>query len=266
MDGTRPLKVMWMAVKFFTGDDKLKQKHPQVDIGFAPCYPSERWWYCTGTGPVESSKPPSPTISPLKEKAAAFYSFNKGTSTQSYPGSMMAWSHCCQDLPDAQWYKSSAQTAKEGWVNLSLKSWNENQGLPQILMQVIKWNDLRADKIGDEFGVQYIIKGGGNEYQRIKDIAFHQSCIYSINSNYPGGHGWDLSQRPAFYRAGWPETLGNGSRQCCCFWKGRYQALSSKADFIQSHRFLSQPAQTGHRFNRSEGPLMPWDQNTGHTW
>ena len=29
---------------------------------------------------------------------------------------------------------------------------------------------MRADKIGDEFGVKYIIKGAGDEYQRIDDL------------------------------------------------------------------------------------------------
>jgi imidazolonepropionase-like amidohydrolase len=29
---------------------------------------------------------------------------------------------------------------------------------------------MRADKVGDEFGIQYIIRGGGDEYQRIKEI------------------------------------------------------------------------------------------------
>jgi len=29
---------------------------------------------------------------------------------------------------------------------------------------------LRADKIGDEFKIKYIIKGSGNEYQRLDDL------------------------------------------------------------------------------------------------
>ncbi len=33
------------------------------------------------------------------------------------------------------------------------------RALPQIFDANDKWNDLRADRIGDEFGVQYIIKG-----------------------------------------------------------------------------------------------------------
>ena len=69
-------------------------------------------------------------------------------------------------------------------VNLSLKAWNEIQSLPQIFDASDKWNDLRADRIGDEFGVQYIIKGGGNEYQRIKEIAATKAT-YILPLNFP---------------------------------------------------------------------------------
>jgi len=105
----------------------------------------------------------------VKEKASAHYSFNKGSSTQSYPFSMMgSVALLRQTYLDAQWYKSNPTA--EG-VNLSLKAFNEEQGLPQIFEGGDKWTDLRGDRIGKEFGVQYIIKGGNNEYQRIKEIA-----------------------------------------------------------------------------------------------
>src|SRR5262249_7310664 len=60
--------------------------------------------------------------------------------------------------------------------------WNDNQSLPQIFEANDKWNDLRAVKIANEFGVQYIIKGGGNEYQRINDLkASKASFILPVN-------------------------------------------------------------------------------------
>jgi imidazolonepropionase-like amidohydrolase len=84
-----------------------------------------------------------------------------------------------QSFLDAQWYKQ--RPAEEG-VNISLQAWNDNQGLPQIFDASDKWNCLRADKIGDEFGVQYILKGGGNEYQRINDMkASKASFIVTLN-------------------------------------------------------------------------------------
>jgi imidazolonepropionase-like amidohydrolase len=104
----------------------------------------------------------------LKEKTAAHYSFEKGSSTQDYPGSLMgSVSLLRQNFLDAQWYKG--KPAQEG-LNLSIDRFIQNANLPQIFAVTEKWNVLRADKIGDEFGVQYIIKGSGDEYQRIDEM------------------------------------------------------------------------------------------------
>jgi imidazolonepropionase-like amidohydrolase len=67
---------------------------------------------------------------------------------------------------------------------MSLQTWTDEQGLPQIFDANDKWSDVRADRIGDEFGVQYIIKGGGNEYQRINDIAATRAP-YILSLNFP---------------------------------------------------------------------------------
>ena len=90
-----------------------------------------------------------------------------------------------QTYLDAQWYKT--KPACEG-LNLSLKAWNDKQDLPQIFEANDKWNDLRADRIGDEFGVQYIIKAGGNEYQRIKEMKATKAT-FIVPLNYPAGTG-----------------------------------------------------------------------------
>jgi imidazolonepropionase-like amidohydrolase len=118
----------------------------------------------------------------IKEKASANYSFSKGSSTQSYPSSMMgSIALLRQTYLDGQWYKNNA--AAEG-VNLSLQYWNDNQALPQIFEATDKWTSLRADRIGDEFGVQYIIKGGGDEYQRIREIAATKAP-FIVPLNFP---------------------------------------------------------------------------------
>lgn len=105
----------------------------------------------------------------IREKASAQYSFDKGSSTQNYPGSLMgSIALLRQTYLDAQWYKT--HPAKEG-MNLTLQAWNEEQTLPQVFEADDKWDVLRAKKIGDEFGVQYIIKASGNEYQRMAEMA-----------------------------------------------------------------------------------------------
>ncbi|MBG9375998.1 amidohydrolase family protein [Panacibacter sp. DH6] len=135
-----------------------------------------------GTGTLVTLTDERENFAMLKDKAAAFYSFSTGTSTQDYPGSLMgAITLLRQTYLDAQWYKSRPVT--EG-TNLSLQAWIDNQSLPQIFEADDKWNDLRAIKIANEFGVQYIIKGGGNEYQRMEEIKAAKAA-YIIPVNFP---------------------------------------------------------------------------------
>ena len=116
----------------------------------------------------------------LKEKSSAHYSLNKGTSTQTYPVSMMgSVALLRQTYYDADWYKKGG--AKEE-RNLSLEAFNTLQGLPQIYDANDKLGILRGDKIGKEFNVQYIYKGNGDEYQRIDEIkATNGSLILPLN-------------------------------------------------------------------------------------
>lgn len=73
--------------------------------------------------------------------------------------------------------------AKEG-INKSLLAWNNNLSLPLIFEANDKWNDLRADKIGDEFGVQFILKAGGNEYERMAEMKNTQAA-FIVPVNFP---------------------------------------------------------------------------------
>lgn len=167
------------ASLFVADDAKAK---PLRDLGFGTVLTHQKDGIARGTGAVVTLATEKENLVLLKEKASAHYSFSKGTSTQSYPGSMMGVIALLrQSYIDAQWYKSNP--AKEG-VNLTLKAWNEIQQLPQIFEAGDKWNDLRADRIGDEFGVQYILKAGGNEYQRMKEIA-ETKAAFILPLNFP---------------------------------------------------------------------------------
>ncbi len=108
----------------------------------------------------------------LSNRAAAQYSFDRGTSRQDYPNSLMgAIALLRQTYLDADWYKKSraVQPLKTEY-NASLEAWNAAQELPQIFEITNKLNVLRADKVGDETGVQYVFRGAGDEYQRIEDV------------------------------------------------------------------------------------------------
>ncbi|CAL2105289.1 Imidazolonepropionase [Tenacibaculum sp. 190524A02b] len=104
----------------------------------------------------------------LNKQSANYLSFSKSRkSHQSYPTSRMgAMALLRQTYLDATWYANG--NAKN--TDLALEALNAKKNLPQIFRAGDYLNSLRADKIGDEFGIQYTILGGGNEYERIDDI------------------------------------------------------------------------------------------------
>jgi imidazolonepropionase-like amidohydrolase len=166
------------ASAIFTVDD-AKAKSLR-EAGFGTVLSHQKDGIARGTGVLATLAGEKENLVIIKDKASAHYSFSKGTSTQSYPSSLMgSIALLRQTYLDAQWYKNNPVT--EG-VNLSLRYWNEEQNLPQIFEANDKWGVVRADRIGDEFGVQYIMKAGGNEYQRLKEMkATKASFILPLN-------------------------------------------------------------------------------------
>jgi len=150
--------------------------------GFGTVFTHIKDGIARGTGAVVSLASENNNLALLKTKAAAVFSFDKGTSTQSYPSSLMgSIALLRQTYLDAKWYKN--KPVNEG-TNLSLEALNNSQALPQIFAADDKWNAVRADRIGDEFGVQYIIKGGENGYQRIDEMA-KTKASYILNVDFP---------------------------------------------------------------------------------
>ena len=138
-------------------------------LGFGTVLTHRKDGLARGTGAVITLATDKENFVLLKADASAHYSFNKGSSTQDYPSSLMGYMALLrQTYYDAQWYKT-ATDKKE--YNINLEAWNAQQTLPQIVDANGDWlKILRADKLGDEFGVQYIIKTKGDEYQRIEEI------------------------------------------------------------------------------------------------
>jgi len=86
-----------------------------------------------------------------------------------------------QTYLDAKWYQTKPAT--EG-TNLSLEAFNATQSMPQIFAADDKWSTLRANRIGAEFGIQYILKGGDNGYQRIDELA-KTKASYILGIDFP---------------------------------------------------------------------------------
>lgn len=118
----------------------------------------------------------------IAPEVAAHYSFSKGSSKQTYPSSLMGKIALLrQTYLDAEWYRKDKKREEQ---NLSLQAWNDLQDLPQIFDAGNKLNVLRADKIGDEFGVQYVINGATDGYQRIDELK-KTGAAFVITLNFP---------------------------------------------------------------------------------
>jgi imidazolonepropionase-like amidohydrolase len=170
-----------IAKTFAVNDAKAKELRSN---GFGIVLTHQMDGLSRGTGAIVSLANEKENKVMLKDRGAAFYSFDKGSSTQEYPNSLMGFiATLRQNFLDAQWYKTAPSS--EG-TNLSLKAFNDNVSLPQIFEANDKWNVLRADKVGDEFGVQYIIKAGGNEYQRMTEMK-GTNASFILPLNFPQG-------------------------------------------------------------------------------
>ena len=93
------------ASKIFTANE-TKAKDLR-SIGFGVVLSHLQDGIARGTGTLVTLSDEKENFDMLKEKAAAFYSFNKGSSTQDYPTSLMgSIALIRQTYLDAQWYKN----------------------------------------------------------------------------------------------------------------------------------------------------------------
>nr|WP_224484493.1 amidohydrolase family protein [Robertkochia sp. 3YJGBD-33] len=121
----------------------------------------------------------------LNQESSQFLSFEKSVaSNQSYPTSLMgAMALLRQVYHDAAWYAGGNAEVRD----LSLEAVNANRNLPQIFDAGDKLNTLRAHKIADEFGINYILKGEGNEFERIEEVAA-TGAAYIIPIAFPDAY------------------------------------------------------------------------------
>lgn len=116
----------------------------------------------------------------LDDRSAQYFSLKKSVlKQQSYPSSLMGSLALLRQMyHDMDWYAKGNATTKDR----SLESLIANKGLVQIFEASDKGNVLRADKIGDAFGIPYVILAGGNEFENIAEIkATNADLILPIN-------------------------------------------------------------------------------------
>lgn len=155
------------AIEKFKYDDKEAEEFRKAGFGVVQTHIMDG--IARGTGAIialNGSGGDSKRI--LNERSGQFYSFSKSAlSRQSYPGSLMgAMALLRQMYYDADWYARGNSNTKD----LSLEALINNKELNSYFEAGSKDNGLRADKIGDLFNVNYIIVGGGDEFEMIESI------------------------------------------------------------------------------------------------
>ena len=170
------------ASLLFKADDKKADELRKMGFGVVLTHPHDG--VVRGTGAIVTLADDRENMVVLKPGATAHYSFNKGSSGQGYPNSMMgSVALLRQAMYDAEWYKRAGNKEQ---ANTSLDALNRIQSLPAIFDAGDKLGILRADKIGDEFGVQYVMRSSGDEYQRIDEVkATGASLIVPLNFPQP---------------------------------------------------------------------------------
>ena len=171
------LKPEFSAAENFSVDAKTAEELRKLGFGAVLTHQADGISRGTGTFVSLGSDPEQEVI--LSTTASHHLSSRKGTSTQSYPSSLMGCIALIrQTYLDGQWYRQEGHKVEK---NLSLEAWNNIQGLPQIFEASDKLDILRIAAIGREFNVKYLVKTNGDEYQRIEEVkASGQSLIVPL--------------------------------------------------------------------------------------
>ncbi len=156
----------YRAADMLTADDKAASAYRK--LGFSTVLSHMADGIARGSGALVTLGGDGDAESMLSSDAAAFLSFRKGSSRQSFPISIMGTASLLRQTEiDAEWYE--AQSPRP-FTDQSLDAWLRHRSLPQIF-EVGDWNALLlADRIGDELGQQFIIRSGGDEYRRIQAV------------------------------------------------------------------------------------------------
>ncbi len=99
-----------------------------------------------------------------------------------------------QTYLDAAWYPTQRN---DDYRDESLEAWIAQQELPQFFDAPGWIQLLRADQLGDEFGVQYVLRGNGDTYQRLDAVAATKASLivpltfpdaYDVSDPYDAEH------------------------------------------------------------------------------
>ena len=266
------IKSQYQAAEDFSINDKEANEYRQA--GFGAVLTHKRDGLARGSSALVSLTDEAANRAVLVSEAAAHYSFDKGSSQQFYPISKMGFIALLrQTYLDAAWYQTERN---EQYRDESLEAWIAQQELPQFFDAPGWIQMLRADQLGDEFGVQYILRGSGDEYQRIDQIKATQAPVvipinfpeaYEVEDPYDAEHvalqdmkHWELAPTNAGRLAAQDIPLAitaDGLSKKSDFWKNLRQAVKyglTEEDALKALTYT--PAQLVHAEDQL-GSLTP---------
>ncbi len=167
--------------------DKTKAEE-FLKAGFGVVATHQQDGIARGTGILIALNNDDGSLRLLSDKISNHFSFSRSVTTnQSYPSSLMGMMALLRQMYlDLNWYKNGNSTSKD----LSLQALLNNEKLVQIFTTEDKLNSLRASKIAKEFGLNYVLKGSGNEFERIEEIK-NTNSKFIIPINFP--EAYDVS-------------------------------------------------------------------------
>lgn len=159
------IKASYNAVTDFKIDKKQNQNLRKA--GFTTVLSHQPDGIMQGTSVLLNLRDDHPQLAIIKPKATKNLSFDKGSSKQNYPISLMGSAALLrQTWLDAEWYPKQNQMS-----DLDLQAINDNRNLPSIFSTQNWQQTLLADKIGKEFKLDFAIKTNGDSYQEAAAIA-----------------------------------------------------------------------------------------------
>ena len=160
------IKASYSVSEEFIPDAKTAGEYRQIGFGAALTFKADG--IARGTSALVTTGDGKANNLMLKNKVSANYTFSRSRSAGMYPMAQFGIIALLRQLNyDAQWYK---QLPAGYFHDDGLEAYISSLTLPQIFEVTNKLEILRADKIGKEFNLKYIIKGAGDEYQALNDI------------------------------------------------------------------------------------------------
>ncbi|MFO7622122.1 MAG: amidohydrolase family protein [Bacteroidales bacterium] len=164
----------------FIPDTRAAGEYRQIGFGAVVTFKSDG--IARGTSALVSTGEGKANNVILKNKTSANFAMARGRSADMYPSAQFGIYALLRQLNyDARWYKS----LPAGYLHDDgIEAYNANLSLPQIMEVTDKLQVMRLDRIGREFGIRYIVKGAGDEYQALNEI-LKTGCSLIIPLNFP---------------------------------------------------------------------------------